>query len=108
MASRRRQVRWTVPARADLRGELSYLRKHRPRLAVTFAREVRETAARLGGLPRLGAVCRDLRPRGRYRHVVIGTFRLIYRVDDDTRVVVIVRFWDGRRNPDELSVDESG
>ncbi len=51
----------------------------------------------------MGAVAWDADPRGRYRHLVCGNFRIFYRLTEGS--ILVVRVWDSRRNPRALRLE---
>jgi len=53
----------------------------------------------------MGRVHEDLSPLGRYRYVLVGKRKLIYRLVSDSELVIL-RVWDARRDPDALTLDE--
>lgn len=55
----------------------------------------------LARFPHMGPAAGDLEPPGRYRQLVRGWHRVIYRVEAKT--VFILRVWDCRRNPRDLT-----
>jgi plasmid stabilization system protein ParE len=95
------KICWTSVARTDLREVRARLREQSPNATIRFAQSIRDAVRLLEDFPFLGAVALDLEPVGRYRHVIKGWHRIIYRVDAGT--VYILRVWDHRRNPDDLA-----
>jgi plasmid stabilization system protein ParE len=100
----RRRVRWSRVADRDLEQAYAYLLERDPPAARRFAAAIFAAVDRLVAHPELGRVARDLEPVGRYRHILSGRYRVIYRVDDEA--LVILRVWDTRRDPARLRVDE--
>lgn len=50
----------------------------------------------------MGQVHPDLAPAGRYRYLVVGSFLIVYRLADDG-VILVLRVWDARQDPDRLA-----
>ena len=98
----RRAVRWTEPAFRDLRNAHDYVRRHNPEAARRFAGNVRKAVTHLRDHPEMGPVHQDLLPIGRYRYLVVGAFLVIYRLADDNNVIIVLRVWDSRQDPDRL------
>ena len=98
-------LRWHSAAVADLEEAHGYLFERNPEAAQRFAIAVLEAAERLQDFPEIGAVARDLRPLGRYRHWIYSHYRLIYRIDGE--LIWLLRLWDSRRNPQDLRVGET-
>jgi plasmid stabilization system protein ParE len=100
-----RTVRWTHLARADLRDALAWRGGSGRGPAIELSRGVRHAVDSITALPEIGVAARDLSPPGRYRHIVVGEFRLIYRLDRADDVIIVLRFWDCRRDPEALKVE---
>jgi len=81
---------------------VDYLMGRNPDSADRLAAEVFERVDLLAHHPELGAVALDADPKGRVRHLVIGPFRVFYRLKEDR--IEIVRFWDARQDPRMLSI----
>jgi plasmid stabilization system protein ParE len=102
--SRRVQIRWAPFARDELRDDHAWLRERSPDAAKAFAARIRAAVATLAQHPEMGPLTRDTVPPGRYRHLISGWHRIIYRIDG--RVVWIVRVFDSRRDPEDLKIVE--
>ena len=103
--SRRARVTWTRLAFDDMNQERRYLKRHSQRAVREYARAVRAAVRSLREHPEMGRVHEDLSPLGRYRYVLVGKRKLIYRLVSDSELV-IMRVWDARRDPDALTLDE--
>jgi plasmid stabilization system protein ParE len=77
------------------------LEERNPAAARRFASGILRAVESIGKHPEIGAVTSDLVPHGRYRHLVRGHHRIIYRLTPE--VIWILRIWDARRNPTDLS-----
>ena len=97
-------VRWSRLADRDLDEAYAYLYERNPGAARRFARQVLSAVARLQEHPHLGAVAGDLPPKGRYRHRVVGHYRLIYRIRRNA--IWILRVWDARQDLRRLRTEE--
>ncbi|MFK7926586.1 MAG: type II toxin-antitoxin system RelE/ParE family toxin [Myxococcota bacterium] len=95
-------IRWTPSAFRDLQNAYEYVRENDPKAARELARGIRLATRQVADQPESGPVAQDLQPVGAYRHVVVRPYRIIYLVDQEA--VVVLRIWDSRRDPDELSV----
>lgn len=100
-----RRLRWQDAAVRDLEETHAYLFPHDPEAARRFAATILEAAEELLTFPEMGPVADDLRPAGRYRSVVRGHHRLIYRLEAE--IIWILRVWDTRRDPRTLRPEES-
>ncbi len=96
------RVEWTEVARRDLFQIVDYLFGDRPSVAFGLLDQLEDKAASLNRSPHRGRLVPEL---GRldvrhYRELLVGAYRLIYRVVDDT--VFILGVFDGRRNLEDL------
>ena len=95
----------TPLAQQDLDAILSYLALalENPAAATSFANEVEKCYTALEQMPYLYEQCRDpqLSAKG-YRKAVIKHYLLIYRVDEDQKIVYLLRFFYGRQNYEKL------
>jgi len=84
----------------DLNAVFDYHRRRNAIAAKRLMARLRDGAELIASNPEAGAVASDLEPEGKYRHLVVRPYRIIYRIDVDR--VYILRVWDSRRNPDDL------
>lgn len=80
---------WTGLAKADLRGIHGYIARDSPANATRFVNRIKKKAALLGRYPTLGSIVEEL-DRPDIRELVVGSYRLIYRVRDKTIEVLRV------------------
>jgi plasmid stabilization system protein ParE len=97
---RRPRLRWTQLAASDLEVGWTWLARRDPEAARRWAGDILRALERIEKHPRMGPLANDLTPPDRYRHVVVGRHRIIYRIDKDT--LWILRVWDTRRDPAAL------
>lgn len=95
------EIRWTRLALADLRSIHAWLCERDADAARRWADSTKRAVSLLARFPYMGPEAPDLEPRGRYRHLIRGWHRIIYRVEDKTAFVL--RVWDCRRNPTDLT-----
>lgn len=92
------KVRLTPLAEADLEGIGDRIAERNPARAVTYVRELRERATRIGEFPHAGP------PRPQWgegiRVAVHGKYLIVYRVRDET--VQVLRVVHGARDLDAL------
>ena len=95
----------TPLAEQDLDGILSYIAENlgNNTAAVSFLDEVDACYINLERMPFMYEQCRDpqLRALG-YRKAIIKNYVMIYRVDEDKKIVYILRFFYGRRDYEKL------
>jgi toxin ParE1/3/4 len=99
MASKRFAVRLTLSARQDLDSIHDYLMERgSPAIADDFLETVLDKIASLERYPRRGPIPAEVETLGvrEIRQVLVGTYRLIYRVRASTVSVIAVA--DGGRN----------
>lgn len=99
-------VHWTATADQDLEVAHEQARRRGARMARRFAQSILGAVGHLETHPEIGMVASDLEPEGRYRHLVVTPHRLIYRLDEARRRILILRLWHGRRDPDDLHVHD--
>ncbi len=92
-------------AHADIDETLDYIANnlHNPIAARNLLDKTEEIYNELSLNPYMYAACNDVRLRKEgYRKVVINNYVMIYRVNDDSSFVYIVRVFYGRRNYFEM------
>ena len=99
-------VVWTMAADRDLDVAYDWEARRGRRHAARFAASVLRSVEHLQAHPEIGTVAEDLDSEGVYRNVIVPPYRLIYRLDTDGHRILIVRLWNGRRSPDDLTLDE--
>ena len=100
MADRKTRILWSRLAELDLDSAHAFLAERSPEAARRLAEDILTAVNALSRQPELGVVARDLLPAGRYRHLVIGRYRLIYRLAD--KRILLLRVWDTRQDPSRL------
>lgn len=87
-------VGWTAKARADLEAICRYIARDSPRLAESFGERIVGGVDRLVVLPRSGRIVPEF-GREDIREVIVGRYRIVYRLDgDDVQVLTV---WHGAR-----------
>jgi toxin ParE1/3/4 len=82
-----RRVRFTPPARAQLLAAVHYIKADRPQAARGFRDRVFEALNRLVDFPESGRVIPEFDQLG-FREVLVDSYRIFYRLKDDTAWVV--------------------
>jgi toxin ParE1/3/4 len=93
-------VRLTPPARAQLLAVVAYINAERPTAARDFRMRVDAALRRLVDFPESGRVIPEFSRLG-FREVLVGSYRLFYRVQGD--VIWVVGVWHDAQIPDEPS-----
>lgn len=96
------QVRWTSQALDDLEAICLFIARDAPNVATIFADRAFRAADRLTNHPRLGRIVPELQTET-IREVILGDYRLIYRVQHEEVQVVTVHH--GARLLDIGSID---
>ena len=90
----------------DLEEIVRYIATDNPSAARKFGSRLIEEAEAIGAMPQAGRVVPEFKvPNIRER--IFRSFRIVYRVDEDQRRVVISRFWHGARGTPEYDRGES-
>lgn len=93
---RRYDVVVTAAAERDLRETRAYIAEDSPAAARAWVATLRERILSLESLPMRGALLPEVELAGAgYRHVLVGDYRIIYRID--AARVVVVRVVHGAR-----------
>lgn len=99
---KRYRVRWAQVAQGDLQRILDFIAATSPLNAEKVADRLEKLASTLERFPNRGRVVPELARAGmtEWRELVSTPWRLIFRVDGKT--VVVLALVDGRRNLDDL------
>jgi plasmid stabilization system protein ParE len=103
--TRRVAVVWATIAEQDLAAILDFVARESPAGAMMLLLRLEQKASFLETLPLRGRIVPELlKVQVReYRELLIGSYRLVYRVES-ARVVVLGVF-DGRRNLEDILLD---
>ena len=96
------EIVWSPSAVRDVEEIYRYTSARNRRAARQVVKTILERVQRLPDHPEIGPVADDIEPVGRYRHLVLRPYRVIYRLEGTT--LRILRCWDSRRNPADLRV----
>ena len=97
------RIIWAEAARHDLAALLDYVSERSVENAVALLDRLERAASSLNTLPRRGRVVPELAAVHVhvYRELIVGPYRLIYRIDKESRVLVMAVL-DGRRDLGDL------
>ncbi|HEY8158818.1 MAG TPA: type II toxin-antitoxin system RelE/ParE family toxin [Methylobacter sp.] len=90
------QIIWTEPALLDLNEIAEYIALDKPDPARRLVKQVFSSVVHLEQFPESGRIPPELE-RSMYREVIVGSCRIVYRVDQDK--VYIVYVMRGERQP---------
>ena len=91
-------VKLTPPARAQLIAAVAFINADRPAAAREFRMRVEGSLRRLIDFPESGRAIPEFGGLG-FREVLVGSYRLFYRVQED--VIWVVGVWHDAQIPDE-------
>jgi toxin ParE1/3/4 len=94
------RLRWTQRARQDLLAIARFIAADNSEAAVKWVATLRKSAKRVARFPRSGRSVPELR-RDDIREVVVRNYRIVYRIEDDA-IVVLVVFESHRQLSDDL------
>ena len=102
MSRDRFEVLWTEAAIRDLERIVDYIEWEAPIAAQRLFDEVREKSQSLDSLPYRGRIVPELARFEiiTFRELILRPFRLLYRIDGPR--VLVVAFFDGRRNLEDV------
>lgn len=104
MASRQRKALWTQRALRDLEIiHRFYSAEREVDVTRRLMGQFKVAAKAIAAMPEASPLAQDLMPVGRYRHYLVPPYRIIFRVEP--KVVLILRVWDGRKDPQSLAVE---
>ena len=82
-------VRWTTQAVEDLRSIRLFIERDSPRYGRLVAERLFDATLRLEQFPRSGRMIPEV-GREEYRELVVGEYRIVYRLDEDAAVLLTV------------------
>ena len=83
------QVRWSTVARRQFQAIVRYVADDSLSAATALAAQFRAASIRVVSFPRLGRMVPEFQQPA-IREVIVGQYRLIYRVDGETVVILTV------------------
>ena len=81
------RVVWSFVARDDLKALVSFIKADSPGYAQTFGLQIQQRVEQLHHFPESGRKVQEDKS-GTYRELVVGNYRVVYRVDEDTVTIV--------------------
>ena len=95
------QVVLSLSARKDLRDIVRYISVDAPDRALNFGQFLVLRTKTLARFPELGRIVPEFNDK-LIREIVVRSYRVIYRVDHENRLIEVVRFWHGARGIPDL------
>lgn len=96
------QVVLTSRARADLRAIATYIARNDAVAALRFTGRLLDHAKALNRTPFRGS---PVRQRTGVRRILHSPYLIYYRVEEDSPLIRVLRFWHGARDPKKLRFD---
>lgn len=100
------KVIWTELAKIQLKEAYQYYKEVAGiRVAKKIKTKVFEKTSKLLNAPEIGQHEQNaLVPAFGYRYLVSGNYKIIYRIDQKEKIILIASIFDTRQHPDELKV----
>lgn len=95
------KIVWTLRSREDLRDIAAFISRDNPAAALKLGDAFFQKVDSLQQFPELGRVVPE-RGQPEIREIVVGNYRIIYRVRHESRLVEIWRVWHGARGEPEI------
>jgi toxin ParE1/3/4 len=95
------RIVFSPSARSDLRNIVRYISFDAPDEALQFGRFLISHTRVLAQCPKLGRVVPEFGD-DLIREIIIRSYRIVYRFDDATRVIKVIRFWHAARGVPEI------
>jgi plasmid stabilization system protein ParE len=95
-------VSWSETAENDLVSIIEYIARENPLQASKIFSDIRKIADNLRTFPDRGRIIPELKDQGitLYRELIIGPWRMMYRVSDDR--VYVLSVLDSRQNVEDI------
>jgi toxin ParE1/3/4 len=97
------ELKITLQARRDIRNIWQFIARDDIQVTDSFCAELFLAASSLQNFPhRHGSLAR----RPNIRKFPYGSYLIFYKIDEDSRLVEVLRFWHGARNQNRLRLKE--
>lgn len=95
-------VWWSETAEEDLLSVIEYIARENPLQASKIFGEIKKRAESLSAFPDRGRIVPELQDQGitLYRELIIGPWRIMYRVSENT--VYVLSVLDSRQNVEDI------
>ena len=90
------KIVWTLRARDDLRNIATYISRDNPAAALKLGETIFDRVDVLEKFPELGRVVPEW-GRPDVREIIVGSYRIVYRVGNQRKAIEILRVWHGAR-----------
>ena len=83
------RIVWSPVAREDFQAITSFIKADSPGYAKTFGWHIQQRVEQLQNFPRSGRIVPE-DETGRYRELIVGNYRVVYRTEEDTVTIMTV------------------
>lgn len=90
------RVIFSDTAKADMAEIVRYIARDKPQAARKWAASIRKSARRLSTFPQLGRVVPEYGDE-KIREIIKGPYRVIYKIDEGKKTIVILTVYHGKR-----------
>ncbi|WP_161554442.1 type II toxin-antitoxin system RelE/ParE family toxin [Sinomicrobium soli] len=98
MAGNTYKIIWTDEAKSDLKDIYDFLKSKSPQGAGNVISEIRNAPKSV----RFSHQNQDEEYNNTYKRIVIRHYKILYRIDEDKKTLVVATVFDARQNPDKL------
>ena len=95
------KVVWTLRSREDLRNIAVFIARDNSAAALKLGDLIFQRVDLLQNFPELGRIVPE-RSQPTIREIVVGNYRIVYRVRHEQKTLEILRVWHGARGEPEL------
>jgi addiction module RelE/StbE family toxin len=99
------EIRWTPQAADDLEAICLFIARDSPQLAAAFADRVLRATDHLANFPRSGRILPELGIEN-IREIIVGSYRLIYRVRQDSVQLLTVHHGARMLDPQKFTAQD--
>ncbi len=91
-----RKIKWTIRALNDLHDIYDFIAKDSRRYAQIQVEDIQDAALNLASFPLMGRIVPEF-PDLSYREILVGNYRVIYRLEEEQGLVLIMAVAHGRQ-----------
>ena len=95
------KIVWTLRSRADLREIAIFIARENPNAALKLGDQIFQRVESLENFPELGRIVPE-RQQSNMREIVVGNYRVIYRIRHEQKAIEILRVWHGARGTPKI------
>src|SRR5215831_20246543 len=95
------RIFWTPIAVQDLHNICDFISRDNPAAAQRMGEELIKEAEAMALFPQSGRMVPEKKDP-QIREIIVGSYRIIYRIDEDNQFVALARIWHSARGTPEL------